>query len=96
MPAGVPCAAVRALDEVLTDPQVIAREMVEVLQHPSAGALRVLGIPVKLSDTPGAVQTPPPRLGEQTASVLGDLLDVPTEEISRLARDHVVGVAVGA
>ena len=93
VPAGVPCAAVRALDEVLTDPQIMARGMIEVLQHPSAGALRVLGIPVKLSDTPGAVQTPPPRLGEHTASVLRDLLDVPTEEVSRLVRDHAVGVA---
>jgi crotonobetainyl-CoA:carnitine CoA-transferase CaiB-like acyl-CoA transferase len=96
VPAGVPCAAVRALDEVLTDPQIIAREMVEVLQHSSAGTLRVLGIPVKLSDTPGAIRSPPPRLGEHTASVLGNMLNVPADEISRLARNHVLGVADGA
>jgi crotonobetainyl-CoA:carnitine CoA-transferase CaiB-like acyl-CoA transferase len=70
--AGVPCGSVRNLQELFADPQIQAREMVAQLQHATIGALRVLGVPVKLSDTPGAVRTPPPRLGEHTDAVLND------------------------
>src|SRR5690606_26879648 len=68
--AGVPCGAVRSVGEALTDPQSIARAMVETVDHPTIGPIRVLGVPVKLSDSPGSVRTPPPRLGEHTAAVL--------------------------
>jgi len=93
VPAGVPCAAVRGLDEVLTDPQLVARDMIETVHHPAAGPLHVLGVPIKLSDTPGAVMSPPPRLGEHTASVLEHLLGVSRDSIARLHRDAVIGVA---
>jgi CoA:oxalate CoA-transferase len=53
----------------------------------------VLGVPIKLSDTPGAVESPPPRLGEHTASVLRHVLGVAPAEIARLAGDGVIGVA---
>lgn len=68
--AGVPCGSVRNLEELFADPQIHAREMVAQLEHATIGALRVLGVPVKLSSTPGAVRTPPPRLGEHTDAVL--------------------------
>ena len=61
--AGVPCGAVRSVGEALTDPQTLAREMVASVVHPTIGPLHVLGVPVKLSDTPGTVRTPPPDLG---------------------------------
>jgi crotonobetainyl-CoA:carnitine CoA-transferase CaiB-like acyl-CoA transferase len=93
VPSGVPCAAVRSLDEVLTDPQLLAREMIERVDHPTAGALRVLGLPIKLSDTPGAVDSPPPRLGEHTAAVLGDVLGLSADTVNRLHRDGAVAVA---
>jgi crotonobetainyl-CoA:carnitine CoA-transferase CaiB-like acyl-CoA transferase len=93
VPAGVPCAAVRGLDEVLTDPQLAAREMIQSVPHAAAGPVKVLGTPIKLSRTPGAVSAPPPRLGEHTASVLRDLLDLPPGEIARLSGDGVIGVA---
>jgi crotonobetainyl-CoA:carnitine CoA-transferase CaiB-like acyl-CoA transferase len=70
--AGVPCGSVRNLDELFADPQIHAREMVAQLEHATIGAMRVLGVPVKLSNTPGAVRTPPPRLGEHTDAVLQD------------------------
>jgi crotonobetainyl-CoA:carnitine CoA-transferase CaiB-like acyl-CoA transferase len=94
VPAGVPCAAVRSLDEVLLDPQLLARHMVDVLDHPSAGALRVLGVPVKLSDTPGSVRTPPPRLGEHTAAILGSMVGMPDAAIDALAQAGVVDCGV--
>ena len=93
VPAGVPCAAVRGVDEVLADPQLAAREMIATVQHPAAGALRVLGLPIKLSDTPGAVTSAPPRLGEHTATVLGELLGLPPDHVERLRRDGAVAVA---
>ena len=71
--AGVPCGSVRNLQELFADPQIHAREMVAQLEHATIGPLRMLGIPVKLSDTPGAVRTPPPRLGQHTDDVLQEL-----------------------
>lgn len=71
--AGVPCGAVRTVPEVLADPQLAARDMIVPLQHEAAGTIRVLGIPPKLSDTPGQVRTPPPMLGEHTEAILREL-----------------------
>ena len=71
--AGVPCGGVRDLEQVFTDPQVLERAMVVALDHPVAGAIRQLGVPVKLDGTPGAVRTPPPTLGQHTAAILGEL-----------------------
>ena len=71
--AGVPCGGVRDLEQVFTDPQVLERAMVVALDHPVAGAIRQLGVPVKMGGTPGAVRTPPPTLGQHTAAILGEL-----------------------
>ena len=93
VPAGVPCAAVKTLDEVMTDPQLLAREMIERVEHPSAGPIDVLGLPIKLSATPGSVLTPPPRLGEHTENVLEHDLGMLPADIARLGRDAVVEIA---
>ncbi len=82
--AGVPCGAVRDLDQVLSDPQLAARDMVVELEHPVAGAIRVLGVPVKLSESAGAVRTPPPSLGQHTDHVLQDLLGLDEGARTRL------------
>ena len=71
--AGVPCGSVRDVGEVLADPQLDAREMIERVDHVAAGQLRVLGVPVKLSATPGAVRRAPPTLGQHTEAVLREL-----------------------
>jgi formyl-CoA transferase/CoA:oxalate CoA-transferase len=68
--AGVPCGAARSLDEVFADPQLAAREMVATVTHPTIGPLQVLGLPTKLSDTPGRIATAPPRLGEHQGTGL--------------------------
>ena len=82
--AGVPCGAVRSVAEAMSDPQILARAMVETVSHPAIGPLQVLGLPVKLSDTPGGVRTPPPRLGEHTRQVLSGDLGLTDEEIEHL------------
>jgi formyl-CoA transferase len=67
---GVPCGAVRSVSDALADPQLAAREMIVPLEHPTAGQIRVLGTPLKLSDTPASVRTPPPVLGQHTDTIL--------------------------
>jgi crotonobetainyl-CoA:carnitine CoA-transferase CaiB-like acyl-CoA transferase len=85
--AGIPCGSVRNFQELFTDPQIAARDMLCVVDHPALGALRTLGVPVKLSDTAGAVRTPPPMLGEHTEAVLRQDLGLDARAIDRL-RSH--------
>ena len=68
--AGVPCGAIHDYRQVFDDPHTRAREMSVQLEHPVEGTIRALGIPMKLSDTPGAVRRPAPLLGEHTDEVL--------------------------
>jgi crotonobetainyl-CoA:carnitine CoA-transferase CaiB-like acyl-CoA transferase len=69
----LPVGPINTVAEVLEDPHIHAREMVQELTHPEYGPLRYVGIPVKLSDTPGALQFPPPRFGEHNRDVLREL-----------------------
>jgi formyl-CoA transferase/CoA:oxalate CoA-transferase len=71
--AGVPCGPVRTVDEVLADPQLAAREMVRQSEHVSAGPISLLGVPIKLSGSPGAIRSAPPTLGQHTVAVLQEL-----------------------
>jgi crotonobetainyl-CoA:carnitine CoA-transferase CaiB-like acyl-CoA transferase len=68
--AGVPCGPIYDYRQVFEDPHTRAREMCVSLEHPVEGTVRALGIPVKLSDTPGAIRRPAPLLGEHTDEVL--------------------------
>ncbi len=71
---GIPCAPVRNLREVFEDPQAQAREMFPTVHHPTAGPVRVTGLPIKLSATPGAITTAAPTLGQHNESALRELL----------------------
>ena len=88
--SGVPCGAVRDVGEVLKDPQLAAREMVASVQHSTLGDVRVLGIPVKLSETPGAVRNGPPTLGEHTDRILRGDLGLSDAEIAGLRNQGVI------
>ena len=70
--AGVPCGPINSIGEMAADPQTVAREMVVELEHPRAGRTRALGLPVKLSRTPGKVSRPAPVLGQHTREVLAE------------------------
>jgi len=87
--AGVPCGAVRSVPEALSDPQVAARRMVEAVEHAVLGPMKVLGTPIKLSDTPASVRTAPPTLGQHTDTVLGEL-GLTADEIAGLRKRSVV------
>ena len=90
--AGVPSGVVRSVADALSDPQILARAMVESVNHPTIGPLQVLGVPVKLSETPGSIRLPPPRLGEHTASVLARDLGYDDARIAALAESGAVHV----
>jgi crotonobetainyl-CoA:carnitine CoA-transferase CaiB-like acyl-CoA transferase len=88
--AGVPCGSVRNLDEVFADPQVAMREMVVPMSHPSAGDIRVLGSPLRLSQTPATQRTAPPTLGQHTNDVLRDDLGLSAEAVDELRAGGVI------
>jgi crotonobetainyl-CoA:carnitine CoA-transferase CaiB-like acyl-CoA transferase len=69
---GVPCGPINSIADMAADPQTAAREMVVELEHPRAGRTRALGLPIKLSATPGAVTRPAPTFGQHTREVLAE------------------------
>jgi crotonobetainyl-CoA:carnitine CoA-transferase CaiB-like acyl-CoA transferase len=71
--AGVPAGPILTYDRVFADPHVQARQMAVEVEHPAAGPTRVLGIPFKLSATPGRIRRPAPTLGQHTSEVLLEL-----------------------
>jgi crotonobetainyl-CoA:carnitine CoA-transferase CaiB-like acyl-CoA transferase len=87
--AGVPAGPIYRMSEVMEDPQVHHRGMVVDVEHPRAGRIRVNGVPLKFSETPGAVTIPPPMLGEHSEMILGELGCVPAE-IASLRRAGVI------
>jgi formyl-CoA transferase len=70
---GIAVGSVNTVAEALEHPQIQARNMVIELTHPEYGLLKMLGIPVQLSETPGKVVTAPPRYGEHSRAVLAEL-----------------------
>ena len=88
--AGIPCGAVRDLHEVFTDRQVLERAMVIAMDHPVAGAIRALGVPIKLDHTPGSVRTPPPTLGQHTKQILMEDAGVDKATIAKLQGAGVI------
>ena len=70
--AGIPAGPVLTIEEMHADPQVIARDMVPETDHPAAGLIQTIGLPVKFSKTPGGVVRPAPLLGQHTEEVLAE------------------------
>jgi crotonobetainyl-CoA:carnitine CoA-transferase CaiB-like acyl-CoA transferase len=88
--AGVPCGSVRDLGELFADPQIQARKMVETIDHATIGAMRVLGSPLKLSDTPASVRTAPPTLGQHTEAILTHDLGKSANDLASLESAGVI------
>ncbi len=88
--ARVPCGPIKTVAEVLDDdPHVKAREMVVELEHPTIGKTKALGVPIKLSETPGAVTLPAPTLGQHSVQILVEI-GYSLEEVEALREAGVV------
>jgi len=89
--AGIPCAPVRSVEEVIADPEIAARRMLIDSDYPTRGAIKVSGSPIKLSDAPddGRPMKPPPALGEHNAEVLGSI-GIGADELESLKREGVI------
>jgi CoA:oxalate CoA-transferase len=88
--AEIPCAPIQTIDQVFAAPQVRHRDMLVEVEHPTAGTLRMAGIPVKFSATPASVRLPPPLLGEHTDQVLSSWLGMNDQEIADLKAKKVI------
>ncbi len=87
--AGVPCGKINTVAAALADEHTAARNMVETVEHPTIGALKMLGIPFKFSDTECSVRRAPPTLGQHTDEVLGEL-GLDAAAIAKLRQDKMV------
>ena len=88
--AGVPCAPVNKIPDVAADSHIRAREMIVEFDHPGIGKVPLIGVPVKLSETPGEIRTPAPAIGEHNEEIYCGLLNRSSEELNQLRQDGVV------
>jgi len=88
--AGIPCGPINTIDKAVTDPQVLARDMIVETDHPVAGPVKMAGVPIKMSVTPGSVDTPAPLLGQHTAEILQQLLGLTAAEIEDLHKRNIL------
>jgi len=88
--AEVPCAPIQTIDQVFQSPQVLHRNMLVEVAHPTAGTVRMAGLPVKFSATPASVRLAPPLLGEHSEQVLSSWLGMSSETIAKLKQKGVI------
>jgi formyl-CoA transferase len=89
--AAIPCGPVNNMQHLFSDPQVLHRNMIAEVPHPTIGTLRLAGIPIKYSDTPGKIRMHPPLLGEHTDVILQEVLGYSSERIDELKKQGAVG-----
>jgi len=89
--AGIPIGAINNIEQVIEHPQVAARGSIVNMEHPRAGNVRVVGVPIRFSETPGSVRTPSPSLGEHTESVLSEFLGMSQNDINTLRASGGLG-----
>lgn len=87
---GVPCGRINSVGQALTEPHTAARQMVETVDHPKIGPLKVLGMPFKFSATPGSVRSAPPTLGQHTDEILARELGLDAQAIAALRADKAI------
>ncbi len=87
---GIPCSPINNIAQVMNDEQIKAREMITEIGHPEVGIMKVANTPIKLSRTPGSIESPAPLLGEDTEELLTEYLEYSREEIDRLKDKGVI------
>lgn len=86
---GVPAGPILTYDQVFADPQVVHRRMAVEVDHPVAGPSRVLGVPIKFSDSPATIRRPAPTVGQHTEELLR-ALGYAAEDVARLRSEAVI------
>ena len=81
---------VNSVDEIPDDPQVTINHYVEDFQHPTFGPTRVVGVPIRLSETPGSIRTPAPEFGQHTEEILTEMLGYSWDDVGRLREQEVI------
>ena len=81
--AGIPCAPINTVDRVVNDPQIKSRDMIVEVEHPVAGKMHIPGVPIKMSATPGSIESPAPLLGQHTDEILKEF-GLSSEDIAEL------------
>jgi len=85
----VPCGPVYDMDEVFKDPQILHRKMVVEVEYPGVGKIKQLGTPMKFSETPCEIRSPPPSFGEHTEEIL-KWLGYAETEILGMRQENVI------
>jgi formyl-CoA transferase/CoA:oxalate CoA-transferase len=85
----VPCGPINDLEDVFSDPQLLSRDMLVEISHPTLGKIKQTGLPLKFSRTPGGLDRPPPLLGEHNHEVLKEI-GFSTSEIEKLETQNVI------
>jgi len=83
-------SVINSVDDLPDDPQMQANGYVTAFQHPAFGPTQVVGLPVRLSETPGSIRLPAPEFGQHTEEVLTEVLGYSWEEIGRLREEEVI------
>ena len=87
---GVPCGRINSVADALDDPHTTARDMIETVEHSTIGALKMLGIPFKFSDTACSVRRAPPTLGQHNDEILKGELGLDEKAIAELRQAKVI------
>jgi CoA:oxalate CoA-transferase len=88
--ARVPCGKVNTARDIIDDPHVRARETLVDVEHPGAGSVPIPGVPVKLSETPGGIETRAARLGEHNEEIYTTLLGYKSNDLAVLQDEGVI------
>ena len=86
----IPCGPINSMETLFRDPQVLHRGMLEEIDHPTIGKLKLTGIPVKYSEAEPCIRRAPPLLGEHTAEILQEFLGCHGGEIDRLRNQQII------
>ena len=87
---GVPCGPINNLQEVFENEQVVARGIQLNMPHPTAGSMKLVASPMRLSKTPVTMRMPPPLLGEHTEEILSATLHYTYEQIAQLRSKGII------